>query len=58
MTHEEFSELLRREEEKRNRMWDPAALANDRGSYRLGRRPKARAAQLEGRLPGGTTKMD
>ncbi len=25
MTHEEFSELLRREEEKRNRMWDPAA---------------------------------
>ncbi|HEY4759634.1 MAG TPA: hypothetical protein VIH42_03550 [Thermoguttaceae bacterium] len=23
MTHEEFSELLRREEAKRNRMWDP-----------------------------------
>ena len=23
MTHEEFSKLLRSEEEKRNRMWDP-----------------------------------
>lgn len=23
MTHEEFSELLHREEAKRNRMWDP-----------------------------------
>jgi hypothetical protein len=23
MTHEEFSELLRREEAKRNRLWDP-----------------------------------
>jgi hypothetical protein len=24
MTHEEFSELIRREEAKRDRMWDPA----------------------------------
>ncbi len=59
MNNEEFSELLRREKAKRDRMWDPAAtVADDSRDDRLGRRAKTGAAQFKGRMPGRAAQVD